>query len=218
MHPIWTLGHSTLAPEDFIRLIQGAGIQAIADVRSIPFSGRQPHYSSPNLGHLLEKAGIRHVYLGDLVGGRPRHSGLYTPTGRADFRAMAQSEWFLRGLERILAGLEKMSIGLMCGEEDPLPCHRGLLIAPELVARGLEPRHLRKGGRVETQRELEGRMLAPKGTFSLPGGIQDQVELVWPGKFWRKSTPGGWKAPRRMIQAGTSNSQSVQTDRPFKIA
>jgi len=171
MHPIWTLGHSTLAPEDFIRLIQGAGIQAIADVRSIPFSGRQPHYSSPNLGHLLEKAGIRHVYLGDLVGGRPRHSGLYTPTGRADFRAMAQSEWFLRGLERILAGLEKMSIGLMCGEEDPLPCHRGLLIAPELVARGLEPRHLRKGGRVETQRELEDRMLAAAGMEPSQGDL-----------------------------------------------
>jgi len=171
MHPIWTLGHSTLAPEDFIRLIQGAGIQAIADVRSIPFSGRQPHYSSPNLGHLLEKAGIRHVYLGDLVGGRPRHSGLYTPTGRADFRAMAQSEWFLRGLERILAGLKKMSIGLMCGEEDPLPCHRGLLIAPELVARGLEPRHLRKGGRVETQRELEDRMLAAAGMEPSQGDL-----------------------------------------------
>jgi uncharacterized protein (DUF488 family) len=171
MHPIWTLGHSTLAPEDFIRLIQGAGIQAIADVRSIPFSGRQPHYSSPNLRHLLENAGIRHVYLGDLVGGRPRHSGLYTPTGRADFRAMAQSEWFLRGLERILAGLKKMSIGLMCGEEDPLPCHRGLLIAPELVARGLEPRHLRKGGRVETQRELEDRMLAAAGMEPSQGDL-----------------------------------------------
>lgn len=171
MHPIWTLGHSILAPEDFIRLIHGAGIQAIADVRSIPFSGRQPHYSSPNLGHLLEKAGIRHVYLGDLVGGRPRHSGLYTSTGRADYRAMAQSEWFLRGLDRILAGLGRMSIGLMCGEEDPLPCHRCLLIAPELVARGLEPRHLRKGGRVETQRELEDRMLAAAGMEPAQGDL-----------------------------------------------
>jgi len=201
MHPIWTLGHSTLAPEDFIGLIQGAGIQAIADVRSIPFSGRQPHYSSPNLGHLLEKAGIRHVYLGDLVGGRPRHSGLYTPTGRADFRAMAQSEWFLRGLERILAGLEKMSIGLMCGEEDPLPCHRGLLIAPELVARGLEPRHLRKGGRVETQRELEDRMLAAagmepsQGDLFLTGGHSGPIqvglarEILAEKHAWRLESP-----------------------------
>lgn len=171
MHPIWTLGHSTLAPEELIRLIQGAGIQAIADVRSIPFSGRQPHFSSPNLGHMLEKAGIRHVYLGDLVGGRPRHSGLYTPTGRADYRAMARSEWFLRGLDRLRNGLERMSIGLMCGEEDPLPCHRCLLIAPELVARGMEPLHLRKGGRVETQRELEDRMLAAAGMEPAQGDL-----------------------------------------------
>ena len=171
MHSIWTLGHSTLAPDEFLHLIHGVGIQAIADVRSIPFSRRQPHYSSPNLALLLQKAGIKHVYLGDLVGGRPRHTGLYTPTGRADYRAMAKSEWFLQGLQRIQNGLDRMSIGLMCGEEDPLPCHRCLLIAPELVARGLEPLHLRKGGRVETQRELEDRMLAAAGMEPAQGDL-----------------------------------------------
>ena len=186
MHRLWTLGHSTLAPEEFISLIRNAGIEAIADVRSIPFSGRQPHYSTPNLGRLLEEAGIRHVYLGDQVGGRPRNSGLFTASGRADYRAMAKTEWFLHGLKRIQTGLQRMTIGLMCGEEDPLPCHRCLLIAPELVTCGITPWHLRKGGRVETQSELEARMLAAagmspsQGDLFLPGGNQgpSRVDLA----------------------------------------
>jgi uncharacterized protein (DUF488 family) len=178
MHHLWTLGHSTLAQADFITLIKDAGIDAIADVRSIPFSGRQPHYSSPNLGNLLDSAGIRHVYLGDLVGGRPPNPSLFNSSGRADFQSMAKTERFLRGLDRIIDGLHRMSIGLMCGEEDPLPCHRCLLIAPALVERGIIPFHLRKGGRVETQADLENRILAAagmepaQGDLFLPGGNQ----------------------------------------------
>lgn len=163
MHPLWTLGHSILPPEDLISLIKGAGIQAIADIRSIPFSKRQPHYSSPNLGNLLERSGIRHVYLGDHLGGRPRDPSLFNSTGRANLVVMARTPWFLQGLARVMHGLEKMSIGLMCGEEDPLPCHRCLLISPALVEKGVVPKHLRKGGRIETQQELENRILLAAG-------------------------------------------------------
>ena len=48
------------------------------------------------------------------------------------------------------AGLERFTIALMCGEEDPLDCHRALMIAPALKDLGLPPRHIRKGGRLET--------------------------------------------------------------------
>src|SRR5947199_7614 len=44
--------------------------------------------------------------------------------------------------------------------EDPLDCHRGLMIAPALVERGLAPLHLRADGRVESTAEMEGRLLA----------------------------------------------------------
>ena len=167
MYSLWTLGHSTLPLADFIALIRGDGIEAIADVRSIPFSTRQNHYSSPNLGRLLESAGIRYVFLGGHVGGRPRYSNLFTATGRADFTAMSATAWFIQGLDRIQTGLDRMPIGLMCGEEDPLPCHRCLLIAPALKARGIIAQHLRKGGQVETQEMLEARMLESAGMSAI---------------------------------------------------
>lgn len=211
MHPIWTLGHSTLPPGDLISLIRNAGIEAIADIRSVPFSKRQPHYSSPNLGPLLERAGIRHVYLGDLLGGRPRNSSLYNPAGRADLGAMAKTPWFINGLDRLMRGLEKMSIGLMCGEEDPLPCHRCLLIAPALVARGVIPNHLRKGGRVESQQDLENRMLLAAGMepaqLDLFLSVENSAEKKGPSRLelareiladkfaWRTETSGDSDSP-----------------------
>jgi hypothetical protein len=37
-----TIGHSNLPPENFTALLQGAGVTAVADVRSVPFSRRFP--------------------------------------------------------------------------------------------------------------------------------------------------------------------------------
>jgi type II secretory pathway component PulF len=48
----------------------------------------------------------------------------------------------------------------MCAEEDPLHCHRFLMICPELLERGVTPVHIRRGGVLESQREAEDRLLA----------------------------------------------------------
>jgi hypothetical protein len=52
---------------------------------------------------------------------------------------------------------------MLCGEADPLHCHRGLMITPVLVERGIFPVHLRKDGTAETTAELEARLLAETG-------------------------------------------------------
>jgi hypothetical protein len=49
---------------------------------------------------------------------------------------------------------------MLCAEEDPLDCHRGLMIAPALVERGIAPAHLRGDGSLETTPALEKRLLA----------------------------------------------------------
>jgi hypothetical protein len=69
----------------------------------------------------------------------------------------------------VLKELEARSLGLMCAEEDPLDCHRFLMISPALVAAGVSPVHVRKGFRLETQREAEDRLLAEHGFSSAIG-------------------------------------------------
>jgi hypothetical protein len=51
----------------------------------------------------------------------------------------------------------------MCSEEDPIDCHRGLMIAPALSEFGFAPHHLRKDGTLETNEQMDRRLLHETG-------------------------------------------------------
>lgn len=48
---------------------------------------------------------------------------------------------------------------MLCSEEDPLDCHRGLMIAPELQDLGITTLHLRGDGSMESMEQMEDRLL-----------------------------------------------------------
>src|SRR6266699_115255 len=66
-------------------------------------------------------------------------------------------------MERILAEIERRACALMCAEEDPLECHRFLMICPELARMGIQPFHIRKGSKIEDQVTAENRLLEANG-------------------------------------------------------
>jgi uncharacterized protein (DUF488 family) len=68
---VWTIGHSTLAIEDFLRLLQTSEIRRLADVRSFPGSRRYPQFNKDNLQSSLAANQIEYVHLPEL-GGRRR--------------------------------------------------------------------------------------------------------------------------------------------------
>jgi uncharacterized protein (DUF488 family) len=177
---LFTVGHSNHPPEHFLGLLRAQGITAVADVRSSPYSRRQPHFSRPQLEGALRREGIAYVFLGDLLGGRPADRSLYDPEGWADYEKVRATRDFARGLDRLGRGLGRYTIALVCGEKDPLDCHRGLMIAPALVERGLSPVHLRGDGTVETTHELEARLLAETGLSALVDGLFQH------GDAWRR--------------------------------
>jgi uncharacterized protein (DUF488 family) len=175
---IFTLGHSTLEPEPFANLCHGAGINAIADIRSVPYSKRVPHHNRESIEQYLHRFQIAYVYLGHLLGGRPSRPSLFLPSGRADYRSMRISPEFVEGLERLRKGLEKFNIGLMCGEEDPITCHRALLIAPALAKIGLAPAHVRKGGRLESHQQFEDRLMEAAGIGASQGDLFENRDAL----------------------------------------
>ena len=175
---LYTLGHSTLDAPAFVELCRQAGIDAIADVRSVPYSRRVPHHNREPLSAILKQSGIAYVYLGHLLGGRPGRPSLFLSSGRADYRAMRVSPEFLSGIERLRSGLERFNIGLMCGEEDPITCHRCLLIAPHLKTIGLTPAHIRKGGRIESHKDFEDRLMNACGIECPQGDLFDDRETM----------------------------------------
>ena len=53
---VYTIGHSTHSTEGFIELLKRNGIEAIADVRSSPYSRHNPQFNRETLkGHLARK-------------------------------------------------------------------------------------------------------------------------------------------------------------------
>ncbi len=168
------MGHSNHDLARLLALLRAAGVEAVADVRSSPFSRRHPDFNRAELERGLREAGFAYLFLGDLLGGRPQGAELYDGEGRVDYRRVRATEFFRRGLERAERAAAKSRVALLCAEEDPLDCHRGLMIAPALVERGVRPGHLRGSGRVETTAELEERLLAETGQDDLFARIDER--------------------------------------------
>lgn len=163
LKPLFTVGHSNLEFAEFIQLLREARVELLADVRSRPQSSRFPQFGQPGFEKSLEGEGIAYLFLGEELGGRPDDPAAYQPDGRVDYPARRKSYAFRSGLERVVKELERRTVALMCAEEDPLECHRVLMICPELVSLGIQPLHIRKGSRIETQEAVEERLLESSG-------------------------------------------------------
>ena len=53
---VWTVGHSTRGWEEFLALLAGWGIEAVADVRRFPGSRRYPWFAGDALARALPGA------------------------------------------------------------------------------------------------------------------------------------------------------------------
>lgn len=159
---LFTIGHSNHPIERFLALLRAAGVTAIADVRSIPASRRYPWFTGTRLAARLEAEGIAYVALGAALGGRPRDPRLFRD-GVADYAAMARTDAFRAGLDRVGEGARGFRVCLMCAEREPLDCHRCLLVAPALAARGFRIGHILADATIEPHTQTENRLLALAG-------------------------------------------------------
>ena len=68
MHPVFTIGHSNHEFATFRALLTRHGIDAVADVRSIPYSRRYPQFAKRPLAEALDGASVGYLWLGDALG------------------------------------------------------------------------------------------------------------------------------------------------------
>ena len=155
---IWTIGHSNHSAVRFIDLLQGAGIDCVADVRSTPFSRRNPQFSQKALTASLKDAGIEYWFLGDALGARPTDADCYED-GKASYARIAATAAFQEAIRALIDQSHAKRIALMCAEKEPLECHRTILVGRALAQRDTELGHIHADGRVEPQAELEERLL-----------------------------------------------------------
>lgn len=145
-----TIGHGSQSIEGFIGLLRKNRVEVLVDTRSMPFSARHPQFSQRVLAALLEEAGIRYVFMGDKLGGRPKDTSLYDRDGKPDYDKIAGTKAYRQGID----SLEELARGdeitaIMCSESDYKECHRYKLIARTLTLDGVTVRHILKDGSLE---------------------------------------------------------------------
>lgn len=155
---LFTIGYSSFEIDDFISVLKLNAVDAVADVRSVPYSKYRPEYNYEKLQNKLQRNGIKYVFLGDLCGARINDPECYVD-GKVDFSILAMHPKFKEGRERIIKGLDKYNIALLCAEKDPLSCHRMILICRNLRDQKIEISHIIDRDNTISNDECEERLL-----------------------------------------------------------
>ena len=144
-NPLYTIGHSNQDMVAFLQLLKNNAIQVLVDVRSAPYSRYVPQFNKKEMEAAVTHAGMKYVFMGDAIGGKPPDPKYLDVNGRVMYYKVAASEMFQLSLDRLSKGKEDgWTIALVCAEEDPLKCHRHLLIANELeMKRNISVWHIR---------------------------------------------------------------------------
>jgi uncharacterized protein (DUF488 family) len=151
---LFTIGHSNQSEEQLLELLRQHQIEILIDVRSVPYSRYSPQHNRESLEVSVPEAGIRYVYAGDYLGGRPNEASCYDANGLIDYRVVQEQGFYKIGISRLIDYARSTRVAIMCSEEDPNRCHRHKLIARTLIQRGFEVRHIRGDGRLETATAL----------------------------------------------------------------
>jgi len=92
--------------------------------------------------------------MGGALGGHPSDPTLYdSGRDRPDYPRMEQGASYQAGIDRLLELTQAQRAAVMCSEGDYRDCHRHLLVAQTLLARGARVIHIQTDGQtVEGER------------------------------------------------------------------
>lgn len=181
---IFTIGHSTHPIERFLDLLKQHNIEAVADVRSSPYSRRNPQYNRKNLQASLSGAGVHYVFLGRELGARSDDPGCYV-NDKVQYERLAATDLFKAGIERVIEGQKTFRIALMCAEREPLNCHRTILVARKLERRGLRIAHILEDGSLEEHKDTLRRLIAGLGLSA--GDLFNDEEAIVEAAYARRA-------------------------------
>jgi uncharacterized protein (DUF488 family) len=151
---IFSIGHSNQEQTQFLDLLQRHAIEVLVDVRSSPYSAYTSQFNREVLKAAVEGQGMRYLFMGDQLGGRPEGEQFYDEQGHVLYHRVAEAEFFRQGVERLCRGSQQFRLAMMCSEEDPTVCHRLLLVSRVLEDRREPVMHIRGDGRLQSAADL----------------------------------------------------------------
>lgn len=139
---VYTIGHSNVEPDEFIKRLKQFNIQVLIDVRSKPYSRYVFSFNKDKIERLCKDNGIKYLFLGNLLGGKPDDGSVIDKGMKINYDLLAQKDYFLSGIDTLLTLAKRHIVCLMCSEGQPGECHRSLLLGPVLEKMEIEILHI----------------------------------------------------------------------------
>ena len=127
---VYTIGYAEREISDFINILKEHNVTVLVDIRRFPKS-KYPAFEKENLKSILEKNGLKYVFLGESLGGFVK----------GGYEKYMKTQKFRDGFKVLLDLIEKETVMLMCREKKSKYCHRRF-IANLLEKLGVKVIHL----------------------------------------------------------------------------
>jgi len=165
---IHTIGYGNSDLDGLIARSKPFNIDHFVDVRTNAYSRYQPDFRDPEFSKNLKISGYKYTFMGDLIGGKPDWEEVQV-AGKVEGELLIKDPRFLRGLELIQNQIAKgaQNMALLCGCGDPMSCHRGRWIGPELLTKGIESVHILTDGSTLTQSQARSAVYRQSSLFAM---------------------------------------------------
>ena len=153
---IFTIGHSNYPVEKLIKMLKHFHIDCVVDIRGTPYSKYNIQYNKETIQYTLRTAGFIYIYMAKEFAAKRENKVSYNNEGYSDFEKVIREEDFLNGIRRLKAGCEKgYTIALLGAMQDPIRCHRSILVGRELINHGFNVKHILDDYSLASQKDID---------------------------------------------------------------
>lgn len=157
---IYTIGHSNYSIERLIEMLKYFGIDCVVDIRGTPYSKYNVQFDKETIKYTLTKAGFIYIYMAKEFAAKRINKQSYNEEGYSDFEKVIYEDDFIKGIERLKVGCEKgYKIVLLGAMQDPLRCHRSILVGRALRKSGFNVKHILDDYSIASQEKIEEGLL-----------------------------------------------------------
>jgi len=157
---IYTIGHSNYPVEKLIEMLKHYNINTVVDIRGTPYSKYNVQYNKETIANTLKEEGFLYIYMAKEFAAQRESKSSYNKEGYSDFEKVIIEKEFLKGIERLKVGCEKgYNIALLGAMQDPLRCHRSILVGRALREHGFNVKHILDDYSLASQENIEENLL-----------------------------------------------------------
>ena len=157
---IFTIGHSNYKVEKLIDMLRYYNINCVVDIRGTPYSKYNVQYNKETIRNTLIKEDFVYIYMAKEFAAKRENKESYNKEGYSDFEKVIYEEDFKNGIERLKNGCEKgYRIALLGAMQDPIRCHRSILVGRALVENGFNVKHILDDYSIVYQTDIEKSLL-----------------------------------------------------------